>query len=529
VTARPRKPAAAPRPVPTVPPAQLFPQAARADAWALETSRSHWQYGVWDKLAAIDIATLEDHPDRAKLALLSAAGHLQAGAQESARRAVRQALDWGADRSLTARVLAASLHNTLGRVAVLLGDDGGAAGHFRQSVAIVEPGADVTLLAGTRQVRETARLGLVEQAAQAMQGGLDAVAGDPVDAAGRLAALKGEMEMLQGELRRALQRDPAVRGALPVPAASVVVPAAPPAPEPDASTRANPRFDARAFAVYGAGRAAGMSDFLYLDVKSLPRSGLHYMQQRLQGILQKSFSFCEWYTEPGCCRRMPCAVTGFITASGSGEDRHLLRMVKSHDFDLTDPVYPLGGALRRIVLIRDPLFILSSWWVLEQLNWNQDLLKEHGMDVRKIRYQHEAPVLAAAFDILAAHASLPPVERTAAWLADRKTYILGFVGKWARGAEKGLQTVVAYRSTNSAIAGIVSALGAALPIQAQDRLAAFMATSEAGFVPRRDPFDAPIPTLTQYLNDNAGLFRTTAAEILREDQSGLLQSCADNG
>jgi len=179
---------------------------ARADAWLLETSRSHWQYGVWEKLAEIDTAALSDHPDRAKLALLSAAGHLQAGAHEQARRAVRQALDWGADRSLTARVLAASLHNTLGRVAVLLEDDAGAATHFRQSITIVEPGADVTLLTGTRQVRETARLGLMEHAARAMQRGLEQTVQQVSATDARLIILKSEMEVLQSELRLAMQR-----------------------------------------------------------------------------------------------------------------------------------------------------------------------------------------------------------------------------------------------------------------------------------------------------------------------------------
>jgi hypothetical protein len=43
----------------------------------LARSRTQWQFGDWESLAKLDRDALQHHPDRAKLALLAAAGHLQ--------------------------------------------------------------------------------------------------------------------------------------------------------------------------------------------------------------------------------------------------------------------------------------------------------------------------------------------------------------------------------------------------------------------------------------------------------------------
>lgn len=504
--------------------APLFSDAA---ADLLGPARTHWQYGAWPQLAALDRDGLDHHPDRAKLALLAAAGHMQAGALPEARRAAARALGWGVDRGLAARVLAAAVHATLGRVAALIDDDAAASTHTRASVALVEPGADVALLARTRDIRERARLGLLPDAARLIGEDVAAARAEPALNETRLEMLRTELEIVT----RALSLSVARGQIYPTAAADdSAAPGLAGAPGLDPALADNPRFDARAFAAWGAAAGDGQPDFLYLDVKSLPRSGLHYMRNTLDGILQKGFSFCEWYTEPGCCGRMPCSVTGFRTAAGSGSGRPLLRMVKSHDLDLTDPDYPPGGAIRRVVLVRDPLYILSSWWVLQQLYWNQDLLKKHGVNVTKISYQHEAPVLATAYDILSAHAAPPPVARTETWLAERKAYILRFAAKWGGAAGsggRGPQAVVPYAGIDAAIGDLLAMLMPVMPAAARARATAFLGGDRAPFAPRRDPFAAPTAALTQYLHDHAALFRTTADAILREDGTGVLQACVD--
>jgi hypothetical protein len=87
----------------------------------LEKSRTQWQFGDWESLAGLEREKIQHHPDRAKLALLGAAGRLQIGKSEEARRFVRLAQDWGAGKRLISQVLVAGVHNSLGRVAAVGG------------------------------------------------------------------------------------------------------------------------------------------------------------------------------------------------------------------------------------------------------------------------------------------------------------------------------------------------------------------------------------------------------------------------
>jgi hypothetical protein len=63
----------------------------------LERARTQWQFGDWDSLAKLERDTLQHHPDRAKLALLAAAGHLRTGVLQRAcvTRPIGTAMRWG--------------------------------------------------------------------------------------------------------------------------------------------------------------------------------------------------------------------------------------------------------------------------------------------------------------------------------------------------------------------------------------------------------------------------------------------------
>jgi hypothetical protein len=87
----------------------------------LERARTQWQFGDWASLAAIGRETLQHHPDRAKLALLAAAGHQQLGDQSATRQFIRLAQDWGCGKKLIAQVLLAGAHNTLAKAAAAAG------------------------------------------------------------------------------------------------------------------------------------------------------------------------------------------------------------------------------------------------------------------------------------------------------------------------------------------------------------------------------------------------------------------------
>lgn len=166
----------------------------------LESSRTKWQYGEWRDLASIPLESLKDHPDRAKVALLIGAAKAHLGEIPAARALLRQARDWGCRRELIARVLTSAIHNSLGRIAVCLEDNDGANRHFEEALTLVEPRADAPLLARTRRVRETARMGFLPDAANLIGEDLATMDAAPIDHAGRLEAMRVEFNLLNREI-----------------------------------------------------------------------------------------------------------------------------------------------------------------------------------------------------------------------------------------------------------------------------------------------------------------------------------------
>jgi hypothetical protein len=126
----------------------------------LERSRTQWQFGDWQSLAQLQRETLQHHPDRAKLALLAAAGHQHLGNMSAARQFTRLAQDWGCNKKLISQILIAGVHNTLGRAAAIGGRQQQALKHFENSVKIATPGGDLRLLVKARAREELAQLGL---------------------------------------------------------------------------------------------------------------------------------------------------------------------------------------------------------------------------------------------------------------------------------------------------------------------------------------------------------------------------------
>ena len=125
----------------------------RVDPQLLERSLTQWQFGDWDSLTALTPNTLEHHPDRAKLALLAAAGHYQAGDAIQARQFSTLAQQWGVDRKLLARVLISGVHHSLGKAAAVVGNSAVARRHLEAAVRVGSPGTDVQLLAEARATR----------------------------------------------------------------------------------------------------------------------------------------------------------------------------------------------------------------------------------------------------------------------------------------------------------------------------------------------------------------------------------------
>lgn len=126
----------------------------------LERARTQWQFGDWQSLARLERDTLQHHPERARLALLAAAGHLQTDNPAAARQFIRLARDWGCSKKLLTQVLVAGVHNSLGRAAAIVGQEPRARQHFETAIVIGTPGSDARLLTRARIDEQHAQLGL---------------------------------------------------------------------------------------------------------------------------------------------------------------------------------------------------------------------------------------------------------------------------------------------------------------------------------------------------------------------------------
>jgi hypothetical protein len=126
-----------------------------------ERSRTQWHFGDWATLASLQRETIQNHPQRAKLALLAAAGRLQTGTDTEAREYIALAKEWGCTKTLISQVLISGVHNSLGRAASVMGDHARALEHFGASVATATPGNDAVLLTQARYSEQVKHLGKI--------------------------------------------------------------------------------------------------------------------------------------------------------------------------------------------------------------------------------------------------------------------------------------------------------------------------------------------------------------------------------
>jgi len=115
-----------------------------------ERSRTQWYFGDWNELANLQRDEIQNHSQRAKLALLAAAGRLQSGADLEAREYIALAKEWGCTNTLISQVLISGVHNSLGRAAAIAGEQPSAIKHFQRAIAVGSPESEARLLAQAR-------------------------------------------------------------------------------------------------------------------------------------------------------------------------------------------------------------------------------------------------------------------------------------------------------------------------------------------------------------------------------------------
>tara|TARA_R110001599_G_scaffold60939_3_gene169266 strand:+ start:33859 stop:35217 length:1359 start_codon:yes stop_codon:yes gene_type:complete len=135
---------------------------AHQDQLQFSQAKTYWLFGEWQRLTELENEEIENHPERARLALLVASAYQQQDEHDKARTWSKQALAWGCPPRAAAQVLIAGVHNTLGRVAALCEDSERIEQHFQAAINAAETD-DADLMAHTRSVREMAKLGLLPQ------------------------------------------------------------------------------------------------------------------------------------------------------------------------------------------------------------------------------------------------------------------------------------------------------------------------------------------------------------------------------
>jgi hypothetical protein len=125
----------------------------------LERARTQWQFGDWQSLAQLNRDTLQHHPDRAKLAVLAAAGRLQTGQEAEAKAYIRLAQDWGVSKKLISQILIAGVHNSIGRAAAIGNQQHRALKHFEYAIAIGSPKSERGLLTAARYSKQIEQIG----------------------------------------------------------------------------------------------------------------------------------------------------------------------------------------------------------------------------------------------------------------------------------------------------------------------------------------------------------------------------------
>ncbi|MFN3955452.1 MAG: FkbM family methyltransferase [Pararhodobacter sp.] len=158
-------------------------------------------------LTALSVEDIAADPDRGALAALAAVAHSHVGELAQARHLARLALEWGCGRAAVARVLVASVHDSLARCALGLGDTAAAEAHFTTAVGLLEPRSDNAGIVSSRQFREQMRLGLLPDAQATLQARLTGLKREPAASRAQLDILHAELDLLKHELSIALQRN----------------------------------------------------------------------------------------------------------------------------------------------------------------------------------------------------------------------------------------------------------------------------------------------------------------------------------
>ncbi len=212
---------------------------------------------------------------------------------------------------------------------------------------------------------------------------------------------------------------------------------------------------------------------------------------------------------------MPCALTAYLThAKKTGEFR--MRLIKSHDLHLTDPNYETGIYLSRIILTRNPLSLLTSWYALDQLQRYNNKLAENSILMPKIWAFHEKELVRSAYECIDLHFNPQGKKELNDWLEMKEKYCASFMEKWVSpliGKSCNTQKVVSYDRILILIENLVNNYRQLLDSEVQSNIDHKLNIIKQSFKTKENPFSTYSTKLSNFLSENAPSFTATANRL----------------
>jgi 2-polyprenyl-3-methyl-5-hydroxy-6-metoxy-1,4-benzoquinol methylase len=139
-------------------------EVGESDAELFDAARSQWLTADWDALADWHLSEFANHPKRARLALLLAAALHEVGDYDGSKEALRQAVEWGAQRRDLINVVIGQAHAALGRARLAAKDFRSAERHFLACIMSTVPNRSAVNYAKHRVFQEAFALGVLPDA-----------------------------------------------------------------------------------------------------------------------------------------------------------------------------------------------------------------------------------------------------------------------------------------------------------------------------------------------------------------------------
>jgi tetratricopeptide (TPR) repeat protein len=177
-------------------------EAHEAEAELVDAARSQWLTCDWDALASWHLMEFASHPKRVRIALLVASALHEVGDYNNSKEALKQAVEWGAQRRDLANIVLGQAHAALGRALLATKELDRAEKHFKACITCIAPTRSSSRYAKDRVFKEAVALGFLADACHLLQRGVSDKEAEP---SSETAHLKTKIAFLSRHLTPSYQ------------------------------------------------------------------------------------------------------------------------------------------------------------------------------------------------------------------------------------------------------------------------------------------------------------------------------------